>query len=97
MKGQPLHDVVWRIPKRKKPIAYSPKSISDFVVDLAEGGGTIKEIYQQSLNSYCYDAQDILKQYIDLGYGDIRASSFFRRNQFYFKGKDFYQRRIAND
>lgn len=57
-------DIYWKVPNRKKAIATSPKSISDFIVDLAENGGTIAEIYQQSLKSYCYDAQEILAKYI---------------------------------
>lgn len=72
-------DVYWKVPNRKKAIATSPKSISDFIVDLAESGGTIAEIYQQSLKSYCYDAQVILARYIELGYSDIKAKNFFQR------------------
>lgn len=81
-------DVSWRIPNKKKPIAYSPQSISDFIVDLSEKGGTISEIYRQSLNTYCYDAQDILKKYIDLGYGDVKASRFFHRQRYIYLGEN---------
>lgn len=84
---RPKNDVIWKVPHRKKPIAYSPKAISDFIVDLAQGGGTIEEIYQQSLNTYCVDAQEILRKYVELGYGEIKAKNFFHRGLYIFKGK----------
>ena len=80
-------DVYWKVPNKKKAIAMSSKSISDFIVDLAASGGTIAEIYQQSLKSYCYDAQEILAKYIDLGYGGIKAKRFFRRGLYRKKRK----------
>lgn len=82
-----LSDVYWYVPNKKKAVATSPKSISDFIVDLAASGGTIAEIYRQSLKSYCYDAQVILKKYVDLGYGDIKAKRFFQRGLYRYKFK----------
>lgn len=82
-------DVYWNVPNRKKAIATSSKTISDFIVDLAENGGTIAEIYQQSLKSYCYDAQDILAKYIELGYGGVKAKRFFKRGLYRYKRKCF--------
>ena len=38
-------DVAWYEPKRKRPIAYSTKATSDYIVLLAESGKTISEVY----------------------------------------------------
>lgn len=72
----PKGDVHWHIPGRKRPIAYSPKAVSDLIVVLSESGGTVREVYD-SIN-YDQDAKSILKKYIDKGFGDTIARELFR-------------------
>lgn len=69
-------DVEWRIPKRKRPIAYSTKAVSDLIVVLAENGGTIQEVFDQI--NYCPDAKAVLQAYISAGYGNDIARNHFR-------------------
>jgi hypothetical protein len=69
-------DVVWTIPTRKKPIAYSTRATSDLIVALAEDGSTIREIYQNI--NYDREAKDIMQKYIELGFGDTVAKTMFR-------------------
>ena len=73
----PKGDVHWRVPGRKRPIAYSTKATSDYIVSLAENGGTIREI--QSQVTYSPEAIEVLQKYIDLGYGDVVAREWFPR------------------
>ena len=74
--GDPKGDVLWLIPGRKKPIAYSTRATSDLIAVLAEDGGTISEI-QPRIN-YDEDAKAVLQAYIDRGYGDIEAKQWFK-------------------
>lgn len=70
-------DVLWYIPKKKKPIAYSSKAASDLIVLLAEEtNGTIKEVYEQI--NYDQEAKKVLKAYTDNGFGNIVAKEWFR-------------------
>jgi predicted metal-dependent RNase len=69
-------DVAYRLPKKKKPIAYSTKATSDLIVVLAQEYETITDVYH-AIN-YDQDAKDVLKKYIDLGYGDVVAREWFR-------------------
>ena len=66
-------DVAWYVPNRKRPIAYSRKATSNYIVLLAENDKTINEVY--NLVNYNQEAKDILQKYIEFGYGNI---IFFR-------------------
>ena len=69
-------DVEYRLPNKKKPIAYSTKATSDLIVVLAQDYETISDVYN-AIN-YDQDAKDVLQKYIDLGYGDVVAREWFR-------------------
>ena len=68
-------DVHWHIPGRKTPIAYSTKAASDLIVALSQDGTTIREVYDRI--TYDVEAREILKTYIEKGYGDTVASDLF--------------------
>lgn len=67
--------VMWYIPGRKRPIAYSTKAISDFIVVIGEGK-TIQETYDAIY--YMHEAKNILKIYIDKGYGEEQINKHFK-------------------
>lgn len=69
-------DVLWRIPGRKTPIAYSTVATSRLIGLLAEQGGTIREV--QSQINYDQEAKAVLQGYIDRGYGDVEARQWFK-------------------
>lgn len=69
-------DVEWRVPKRKTPIAYSTRATSDLIVVLSQESETITDVYN-AIN-YDQEAKDILKKYIDLGYGNEIAKEWFK-------------------
>ena len=69
-------DVSWYLPNRKTPIAYSTKAASDIIVVLAADGGTIQDVYDSII--YDREAREILKKYIDKGYGNVIAKEFFK-------------------
>lgn len=69
-------DVHWMVPNKKKPIAYSTKATSDLIVILSETNETIIDVYN-AIN-YDQDAKEILKKYIDLGYGNEIAREWFK-------------------
>ena len=69
-------DVEWRLPNKKKPIAYSTVATQDLIVMLSQDYETIVDVYN-AIN-YDQDAKDVLQKYIDLGYGDIIAREWFR-------------------
>ena len=79
-------NVMWTIPNRKKVIGYTTKATSDLIVLLAETNETIEDCYN-AIN-YDKDGKEILKKYIDLGYGNIIARKWFRW------GKYIYERYI---
>jgi predicted metal-dependent RNase len=69
-------DVMYTVPNKKKPIAYSTVATQDLIVVLAQDYDTITDVYN-AIN-YDQDAKDVLKKYIDLGYGDVIAREWFR-------------------
>jgi predicted metal-dependent RNase len=69
-------DVMYTVPNKKKPIAYSTVATQDLIVILAQDYETITDVYN-AIN-YDQDAKDVLKKYIDLGYGDVVAREWFR-------------------
>jgi hypothetical protein len=76
-KGWYSADCEWRIPKRKTPIAYSTKATMDYIVILAQEGGTIQDIYNRV--TYCEEGKKVLQTYIDRGFENIEARIFFRK------------------
>lgn len=76
VKRKPKGDVLWRIPGRKTPIAYSTVATSQLIGLLAEQGGTIREV--QGRINYDQEAKDVLQAYIDRGYGDVEARQWFK-------------------
>ena len=69
-------DVIYTVPNKKKPIAYSTRATSDLIVLLAQDCETITDVYN-AIN-YDQDAKDVLNKYIELGYGDVIAREWFR-------------------
>lgn len=69
-------DVSWHIPGRKTPIAYSTKAASDLIVVLGEDGATIQEVRDRI--TYDLEAREVLRKYIEKGFGDIAVNTFFR-------------------
>lgn len=69
-------DVEWRAPNKKRPIGYSTKATSDLIVVLSQECETITDVYN-AIN-YDQDAKEILRQYIDLGYGNEIAREWFK-------------------
>lgn len=69
-------DVQWRLPNKKKPIAYSTVATRDLIVVLSQDYETISDVYN-AIN-YDQDAKDVLQKYMDLGYGDVVAREWFR-------------------
>ena len=69
-------DVEYRLPNKKKPIAYSTKATSDLIAVLVEDHQTITDVYN-AIN-YDRDAKEILYKYIELGYGNEIAREWFR-------------------
>ena len=74
-KGWYCSDVMWHVPDKKKPIAYSTFAASSLIVALSRDGCTIREL----LNKIRYDTETkkVIKQYIDKRYGDTIAKEFF--------------------
>ena len=79
----PKHDVIWRVPGRKKPIAGSTKSTSNFIAIIAEDGSTIQQLRDKfgdgkEFSAVIYtEAIAVLDAYIKCGYGDIVARDWF--------------------
>lgn len=72
---RPKGDVLWYLPGRKKPIAYSTKAASDLIVALGEDGATIQEVHDRI--TYDREARAVLRKYIEKGLGDVAVKSFF--------------------
>lgn len=75
-KAKSKGDVSWTVPKRKRPIAYSTKAVSDLIVVLAQEYETIADVYN-AIN-YDIEAKAVLQKYIDLGYGNQIAREWFK-------------------
>jgi len=76
-------DVKWFLPNTKKPFAYSTKSTSDLIEILSETNETTKDVY----NAINYDdeAKNILKHFIDKGYGNYIFRDFLTSSMTYRK------------
>lgn len=74
-KGWYSSDVMWHVPDKKNPIAYSTAAASRLIVVLSRDGCTIKKLLSRI--NYDTEAKKVIKQYIDKGYGDIIAKKFF--------------------
>lgn len=61
-------DIAWYVNGKKRPIAYSTVATSDLITVLAQDGLTVLESY--NFINYDKEAKDILKLYIDNGYGN---------------------------
>lgn len=70
-------DVCWYIPKRKRPVAYSTAA-TKYLVDILsheDKSRTIQDVHD--LINYDLEAKEILKIYIEKGYGSQIASEWF--------------------
>lgn len=82
-------DVEWYIPKTKRAFAHSTKATEYFIEVLAEQHLTIIDIYNAA---GCDDeAKEILKHYIDKGYGNFILKDMLQNN---FKG---YYKKVENE
>ena len=70
-KGWYSADVDWRIPGKKKPIAYSTIATRDWINEIMEDGMTILEL-RRRLDNFIRDedAEKVLDEYIKRGFGD---------------------------
>lgn len=68
-------DVTWHLPGKKKPIAYSTKADSDLIVTLGELYGTVQETFNNI--NYSNECKDILRKYIEAGYGETMICELF--------------------
>ena len=75
------HDVEWRIPGKKTPIAYSSRATSDLIEALAEDDptATIKDLLGKV--RYDQEVKKVLQQYIDSGHGDQIADDWFNHDK----------------
>lgn len=82
-------DVDWYIPKTKRAFAHSTQATSDLIEVLVEQYLTIIDVY----NAINYDdeAKQILKYYIDKGYGNFILRDMLQSN---FNG---YYRKLENE
>lgn len=71
-------DVNWYLPNTNKAFAYSTKSTSDLIVVLSETNTTTIDVYN-AIN-YDNEAKDILKHFIDKGYGNYIFQDFVNSN-----------------
>ena len=71
-------DVVYILPGKKRPIAYSTIAASNLISALAQDmpNATIQEVHD-AIN-YDIEAKNVLKIYIEKGYGSVIAKTFFR-------------------
>lgn len=60
-------DVIWTLPGKKRPFAYSTKATSDLIVLLAQEHDTVQQVHD-AIN-FDFDAKAILQKFIDAGYG----------------------------
>lgn len=73
-------DVLWHVPNRKKPIAYSTTSTRDLINAIAENGNTLNDV-RAKFDSLIYDAEAtaVLDEYIKRGFGEwIYCDNSFR-------------------
>lgn len=70
------YDLKYQGTKSGKPFAYSTVATSNLIVALSQKYNTIQEVYD-AIN-YDDDAINILKQYIDWGYGNYIARNYFK-------------------
>ena len=89
MRNSHKGDVEWHVPNRKKPIAYSTIATSEYIVTLAQYGGTIKDIYEKI--AWYEDAKLILEKYIQLGYGEKIAAEWFKEDEWRYLGNGIFQ------
>ncbi len=75
IKRRPTGDVLWYFPNGKRPIARSTKAASDLIVVLSQEHTTIQEVHDAI--TYDMEAKNILKLYIEKGYGDSVAKELF--------------------
>ena len=70
-------NVRWYIPKKKNPVAYSTTSTKHLIDILSheDKTRTIQDVYD--LINYDVEAKEILKIYIDKGYGSQIACEWF--------------------
>lgn len=69
-------DVSWTVPNKKKPIAYSTVATSNLIGLLSQECETISDVYDAI--TYDVEAKDVLKKYIDFGYGNEIARQWFK-------------------
>ena len=60
-------DVMWILPGKKRPFAYSTIATNDLIVTLAREYETVQQVHD-AIN-FDYQAKAILQYFIDAGYG----------------------------
>ena len=68
-------DIYWYLPNKKRPIAYSTVAASETVEVFSRKYRTVQDVYNALY--YPFPEKEILKLYIDAGYGDAIASELF--------------------
>ena len=79
MKRNSKGDVRWFLPLRKKPVAYSTVATKDWILQLAQLGGTVQDIYDSLDRDYISnpEAKTVLAEYVKRGYGNKIARHLF--------------------
>lgn len=67
-------DVYWRVPGRKRPVAYSTRATSDLIVGYSEEGHTFASARVEI--RWDQEAHTVLDTFIGLGHGDQPMRTF---------------------
>lgn len=68
-------DVLYYVPGKKKPIAYSTRAEADFLKVMTEDGYTTPNEIIKAIDSkyqLAFEERDIMEVYIKLGYGNLK-------------------------
>lgn len=68
-------DVEYCIPNKKRPIAYSTKTASDFLKIMHQDGYDTPNKIIDLINSryqLAFEEKEIMQTYVDLGYGNLK-------------------------
>lgn len=80
-KARSQGDVLWCLPGKKRPFAYSTVATSDLIVLLAEEDLTVSDT--QKLINYDQDAVNILQVFIDNDLGEAKLNTLVPYLGFY--------------
>lgn len=68
-------DVLYYVPGKKKPIAYSTKSVSDSLKMINDEGYTTPNMILKAIDSkyqLAFEEREVMEAYVKLSYGDLK-------------------------